>query len=167
MPDSDRLNRWTTEEDAALLDPGKTVRELAAELGRSEAAIKSRRHHKRIRVHRIGPTRLDWLLAKTCPQCGRLLGTGHFHRGPRSWSTRCRDCTRPAVQENQRGRQAETEPTATHHRDRWTGAEIDLLMRDDLSNQQVATMLGRTLYAVMAARKKARHDPQWVESFHP
>jgi hypothetical protein len=39
---------------------------------------------------------------------------------------------------------------------RWTGAELQVAARDDLSTGQAAQMLGRTRHAVLAARSRIR-----------
>ena len=58
-------------------------------------------------------------------------------------------------------RQAETVSTATNARKVWTGPELELLGRDDLSHAQMARMLGRSLYAVRhKLRKLNAGDPK-------
>lgn len=52
---------------------------------------------------------------------------------------------------------------AHRHRQEWTGPELELVARPDLSARQVAQMLGRTLYAVRTQRHKlAAGDPRTV-----
>jgi hypothetical protein len=53
---------------------------------------------------------------------------------------------------------------ATRHRAEWTGPELEIAARTDLSNREVAAMLGRTFFAVNAKRKQLRSEPrdQWL-----
>lgn len=46
--------------------------------------------------------------------------------------------------------------TAVNHGKEWTGPELELLVRDDLTARQVAAMLGRSPMAVGAMRRKVR-----------
>lgn len=50
----------------------------------------------------------------------------------------------------------ETREKATHHAQPYTDSEIETLMRDDLTDQQIAEALGRSFYAVKTKRKKLR-----------
>lgn len=50
----------------------------------------------------------------------------------------------------------ETRGKATNHAQPYTDAEIETLMRDDLTDQQIAETLGRSFYAVKTKRKKLR-----------
>lgn len=51
---------------------------------------------------------------------------------------------------------------AKNNRKQWTGPELELASREDLSASQVASKLGRTLYAVKHMRRKLRDDPRKV-----
>jgi hypothetical protein len=54
VPDAQyQLRPWTPEEDALALDTGMTLREIAAELGRTRAAVATRRS----RLRKQGATR--------------------------------------------------------------------------------------------------------------
>lgn len=44
----------------------------------------------------------------------------------------------------------------------WTGPELEMAARDDLTAKEVAAALGRTIAAVHGARKKLRHDPKTI-----
>lgn len=54
----------------------------------------------------------------------------------------------------------ETVASATRHRYTWTGPELDMALRKDLTIRQIATALGRSIYAVRAARAAALKDPR-------
>ncbi|QFG04826.1 hypothetical protein SEA_DOUG_48 [Mycobacterium phage Doug] len=49
---------------------------------------------------------------------------------------------------------------AHHHRDTWTGPELEILSRETLSLADAAQMLGRTLAACREMRRKLRVDPR-------
>lgn len=42
----------------------------------------------------------------------------------------------------------------------WTGPELEIVARTDLTAREAAVMLGRTLYAVKHQRKAIRNDPR-------
>ena len=56
---------------------------------------------------------------------------------------------------------AETLNAAHKHRQQWTGAELDIALRDDLTAREKARRLGRTYMAIKAARYRATTDPKW------
>lgn len=57
-------------------------------------------------------------------------------------------------------RYKETLEQAHRHRYQWTGPELELADRKDLSAMQVAQMTGRTIKAVKAMRSKLRVEPR-------
>lgn len=60
--------------------------------------------------------------------------------------------------------QADSQDTASRHQQPWTGPELEVVARTDLSAIQKAEMLGRTLWAVRFAIKKVNNRPreQWL-----
>lgn len=58
--------------------------------------------------------------------------------------------------------QAESLTKATRHRAQWTGHEMELAARSDLSSRQVALVLGRTVAAVRTMRQRLRRDPATI-----
>ena len=52
--------------------------------------------------------------------------------------------------------------SASHHGEPWTGPQLELAARDDLTAVQVAPMLGRTVAAVRMMRAKLREDPKII-----
>ncbi|MEV5819373.1 hypothetical protein AB0L22_09370 [Micromonospora haikouensis] len=109
------------------------------------------------------------LLAKTCPACGELLPASRFQRQARGfYATNCGRCTRrewlagqeqDARTEVVRGVNAWTKrqndtmrADARRHGSEWTGPELEVVARTDLTAVQVASMLGRTPAAVRAQR---------------
>lgn len=57
---------------------------------------------------------------------------------------------------------AQTKSNAHHHGDQWTGPEIEMALREDLSIKELARLLGRSAYAIASIRYKATHDPKWI-----
>lgn len=56
--------------------------------------------------------------------------------------------------------QARTLPFADNSRKEWTGPELELVLREDLSNLQLALMLKRSYRAVTDARAKSKKLPR-------
>jgi len=52
---------------------------------------------------------------------------------------------------------------AHRHGQEWTGPELEIALRKDLSAQQAAILLGRTLSAVNAARYRTKHFPREIQ----
>lgn len=125
------------------------------------------------------------LLARTCRSCGDLVTTPfdriHKSSGP---IPRCHPChikavraavvTREKVDEEFRTKMRrradrikartnrKTLETATRNGQQWTGPELEIACRPDLSARQAAEMLGRSFYAVKHARQKIT-EPKWAE----
>jgi hypothetical protein len=57
---------------------------------------------------------------------------------------------------------AVTIDSARHHREMWTGPQLEIAAREDLTAKQVAVMTGRTLHAVNNARSRLREDPEII-----
>lgn len=58
-------------------------------------------------------------------------------------------------------RNATSLDSARKHGQQWTGAEMEIASRRDLTDIEVGRMLGRTVSAVMTMRFKIRHDPKY------
>ncbi len=68
---------------------------------------------------------------------------------------------RPAMQANYRARQDQTSAVAHRKGLYWTGPEVELVDRDDMTLSEMAVMLGRTYAAVVEMRSKLRRgDPK-------
>lgn len=52
---------------------------------------------------------------------------------------------------------------ANNYGKEWTGPELELVVREDLTLNQIAEMLGRSFSSVCAARHKSKHDPKFIE----
>lgn len=99
-------------------------------------------------------------------------------RGYGLYGCRCEKCTRAQVASNKRynerskqnfvARQKwlneESVNKASRHGYVWTGPELEIASRSDLPVPQVATMLGRSEYAVRTIRVRLRREPKlkWV-----
>lgn len=114
------------------------------------------------------------LVAATCATCGEFKQGANFGviRGiPRT--SACFACKavknpkdpRRAVLDMERYRareQEKTTPKARNHGKQWTGPELEIASRPELTATQAAKMLGRTHVAVRAARQKLRREPKWA-----
>lgn len=107
---------------------------------------------------------------KTQPRDAVPHGTAN---GYNHWACRCESCRSAAVCAKQKYvdpaeeyakyagvRNEESRASAHHHRDIWTGPELEILSREHLSLQDAARMLGRTLAACREMRRKLRVDPR-------
>lgn len=93
-----------------------------------------------------------------CPECNRRRALEHWERDRhdnerRAYRTR-RNQQAVAYNNSQALAQA-----ANHYKD-WTGPELEIAARKDLSASQVAKMLGRTIYAVKTVRIELARDPR-------
>jgi hypothetical protein len=52
--------------------------------------------------------------------------------------------------------ESDTLTTATNHGKQWTGPELEILARDDLTHRDASLLLGRSFYAVVTMRHKLR-----------
>lgn len=111
--------------------------------------------HSLKRGRPLGPPKSLGLrvIARTCPACGDLMTTPpHLLRVESGRIPNCQRCIRQW--------QEEPLPTADHKGQQWTGPELEIAARSDLTALQVAQMLGRTFFAVKTVRGRLRHDPR-------
>lgn len=111
------------------------------------------------------------LLASTkqCPRCGEWkLGADFGIRGEylRSYCIACVRAYHAAWRKKNHRRstfrvdQGETLGRATHNWEDWTGPQVEIAIREDLTAKEAALMLGRTLSAVMHIRRLHKVDPR-------
>lgn len=76
----------------------------------------------------------------------------------------CRAASREAGAKWQRAANRETLDRVTRHNQQWTGPEMELAARKDLSAREVAEMIGRTMWAVRTMRRRLAKEPsqQWL-----
>jgi hypothetical protein len=100
-------------------------------------------------------------LARTCETCGVLVTTpdGLLRKdaGPLPACPRCRLVW---VGDYQRRLQSRLADRAHNRAKEWTGPELEVAAREDLSVRQVAEMLGRTFHGVRWARSRLQVDPR-------
>lgn len=92
---------------------------------------------------------------------GRRHGTVSCYRA----GCRCEDCrTGEArrVRDRDAQRSTQTQAGATKRGQQWTGPEMELAMREDLTIVEIAARLGRSYKAVVARRALCRTDPKWA-----
>lgn len=114
------------------------------------------------------------LVAATCASCGELLAADRFRIAggvPETaacyscrWQQESRNPVRDVrnMRRHRERRQSETRPKARRSGQPWNGAELEIVLREDLTAREAAAMLGRTFVAVNSARQRARQDPQWI-----
>lgn len=129
-----------------------------------------------LRLRLVDHTRL---VARTCARCGQLWDADAYRWTPRShdgkrirspWCLRCHSETSGAKtqQAQARSKAAEDEQNAAllhsakRHRGRWTTADVDVLLREDLTAAEKAQRLGRSYHAVRSALARARREPKWL-----
>ena len=114
------------------------------------------------------------MLAFSCRTCGDLVTCKNPRKSvPRSYYAH--DCymekareqgRRPGVRArtwaHARRTNAATLDAASRNGHHWTGPELEVAARTDLTARQVATMLGRTMFAVRTQRQKLRNDPKTI-----
>ena len=126
------------------------------------------------------------MLARTCLGCGDLVTTpAHLLRRDAGALPKCHTCHIAAVlatkkkraardpefyralrnhADRQRGRaQSRTMERARNRGQQWTGPQLEIAAREDLTAAEVAVLTGRTLYAVKHARRKLRDEPKWIQ----
>lgn len=173
-----RKRAWSLEEIQIVRETmDLSLADVAARLpGRSAKAISDRRMYVRGTRRPIvteTPTvprgRANWLLAKTCVECGRFLpATDYLVRSRGGWTHTCKTCRIKVTRRYTDRDREQTRRTARHHQQDWTGQELDVILarRDDgrwlYSTRDAALMVGRTSSAVQQARsnyRNARAEP--------
>lgn len=87
-------------------------------------------------------------------QGGSRVGRAHAFNS----NCPCRNCRKQALRA-ERVRNDESRTAAAHHREEWTGPQLAIAARSDLTRSEAAAMLGRTLSSVTSMRKKIYSDP--------
>lgn len=150
-------------------DPG-----FAAELDAAEAA------GKEIRLCGHG-TVTRWVRGCRCDECkhaktesskqwrasvrsqAATASIPHGISGRQNYLCKCETCMqaqRSATRHWQRSRNDQLLDRARRHNQQWTGPELELAARRELSARQVAEMVGRTMYAVMSMRHRLEIEPK-------
>lgn len=103
------------------------------------------------------------LVARSCESCGGLLPAAAFRELKAAYlSHQCTACraAQKAALEHEQWRQ--TVARATRYGAAWTGPELEIAARPDLTAMDAALMLGRTVKAVRHARSRVRNEPKWA-----
>lgn len=88
----------------------------------------------------------------------------HGSSGYQHWGCRCEVCHAGAIEDwldSFQANQQKTLPGAHRSGYVWTGPELEIVGRKDLSALDAALMLGRTYAAVSTARARLREDPRF------
>jgi hypothetical protein len=89
----------------------------------------------------------------------------HGLSGYNNWGCRCDTCTHANAVEcsaYHASAQAQTLPAARNHRKEWTGPELEVAARDDLTIKEAAAMLGRSFAAVSKMRGRLKDEPKYI-----
>lgn len=79
------------------------------------------------------------------------------------WRCRCDECraaTFTRAAERERALNSRSLETAAHHRQQWTGAELEVLALSDRPARELASLLGRSVIAVRTMRQRIGSDPR-------
>lgn len=166
MPGNNWLNRWTPAEDAIALDATLTHAQVATQTGRTVAAVKGRRQVLRGTATKyaqgahpyVPPGHAEWLIAKTCFECDRLLPAEAYHRRKErmgSWSVKCKTCHDREARAGWNQRQEASRAGATAKGQPWTAEETRLAL-EDRPIEEIAAELGRTYASVVRRRNAVR-----------
>lgn len=127
-------------------------------------------------VKEAGAVGTRTLLARTCKFCGAFLPGDAFRRDSRygirsfacdlcrgrrtvaGWSQEKWEAARSRRKEEMRQRARRTRATARRGGYEWTGPELEIAARDDLTVMEMALMLGRSYNAVIKKRGLLRRD---------
>lgn len=102
--------------------------------------------------------------------CGCTCGDRHCASNRISLDPSMRDASPEAIAQvrkqrvdEQRDRlakakQAQSIEAAAHHFQQWTGWELELITRTDITVREMARLTGRTFYAVRTMRKRLRRE---------
>lgn len=89
----------------------------------------------------------------------------HGVEGYNYWGCRCEECKEAAAASTRRRRgayQSRTLSQARNYGKEWTGPELELAARTDLTAEEVASMLGRTYAAVARMRERLQREPKYA-----
>jgi hypothetical protein len=88
-------------------------------------------------------------------RCDACLAAKRAYYAPRYGDTERKRSRRWSRDQNDATREV-----ATNSGKQWTGPELEIAARPDLTSREVALALGRTLAAVSTMRQKLRYDPK-------
>lgn len=152
--------RWTKEEITLALRDDLTLREIALQLGRSYSSVQKMRQHLR------NP---DATKAKRARPASAQEVTKHGVAGY-SRGCRCDVCSEekrkyqetPEARRSAIERQLSTRATAKRHRFQWTGPDLEVAARNDLTVKEIATLLGRSYSSVANMRHRLGVEPKII-----
>lgn len=97
---------------------------------------------------------------KKCAECSRRHSSAYSKRMRETGEEKFMKRARAHAAANRDRHQKETVQGATRSGMNWTGIELELVARSDLSARDIAHMTGRTLYAVKHMRRAVKNDPR-------
>ena len=181
VPSKPGSEGWLPDEDAFILDnPNLLAPEISEHLGRTVSAINQRRkflRETRADVPKFGCNVSPFapgarpLLARTCPDCGRLLQAKWFQGDAKGWCKTCKRCRQAAaesrgvfrskVEGNKERKKARwkhlqriTMARAENSGKDWTEKDMEVLSDPDLTVFEKAILLKRSYSAVQIAANR-------------
>ncbi|WP_333757846.1 hypothetical protein [Streptomyces sp. ISBFB 2968] len=97
-----------------------------------------------------------------CETCRAAFRAYRAENPGKQWSATHPEEAEAYQRRKSHDRQAETLEQASRHGQQWTGPELEIAARDDLTARQAALMIGRTFNAVHNVRKKLKADPMTI-----
>lgn len=148
--------QWTSAELEVISRTDISVEEIALLLGRTWNAVQKQR--QKMRDAERGKEPQEQQAGRT-PSV-QTHGLGGYRRGCRCVT--CVEAKRKYRQDYEEKVKSATVPGARNARKEWTGPELEMAARDDLSVKEIARRLGRSYAAVSVIRHKIRHDPKTI-----
>lgn len=108
---------------------------------------------------------MDAIRKQTEARSARVDEIPHGTRtGYQFWACRCADCTSAFSRHGnaiEKAKNSASLDQAHHHRQQWTGAEMEFLaLHPEMTAKDLASQLGRSVFAVRSMRKRVRFDPR-------
>lgn len=169
-----RYQEWTDAELEMVDRRDLSLSQIAATVGRTVYAVRMKRAQRaaneagRVRHGLFGYNaqgcRCDTCTAARDNQRERVRsGKGTHPLG--GWNSECpcescRQMHKAVSLARYREMQRETVPAASRNGYEWTGPELEIVARGDLTVREAALLLGRTYAAVASVRERLRTDPR-------
>lgn len=86
--------------------------------------------------------------------------------GYAQWGCRCEACTKAhndRTVHRSNAKNSRSQEWAVKRGQQWTGPELEIALRDDLTAVEAAKILGRSFSAIQHARARSRRDPRYIK----
>lgn len=147
---SNRAREWTSEEDAMVLRPDLSMTEIALAIGRTRNGVVNRRRFLRRGPEAVNRERRENYVKDA--ERIRAAKKRNYDQNP--------EPRRRAAESIRHKAQGATVSAADRSGQQWTGPELELLSRDDLSVHEIARTIRRTFYAVRQMKTRLHIEPK-------